>query len=165
MEVDVEDENKHRAVNVGQNKYPFQQITPQNKYQYGKVYIRCQLQGTDTEMFICLDSGSESSVVTMGYLKALGVDLSKKEKSDMKLETFGTMIIHVGWKIKLYIQIEGNAEVFPITFQIDPNRDVTQCVFGQNVLRTLKVDLDFATWNPERCMVLYTGEERSEIMD
>ena len=154
---------KHRAINLRQIQRKFQQITPQNKYDFSKAYIKCQLIDTDTEMYICLDSGSESSVVTEGYLGMLGADFMKKEKSNMRLETFGDDVIQVGWKIKLNIQIEGNDEVFTITFQIDPNEKVSQCVFGQNMMRTLKLDMDFATWNEDRCEVLYTGEKLPNI--
>ena len=126
-------------------------------------YIKYAVKGTHIPMYALVDTGCEMSMLTMNDLNYLNVDKSQIMKTHQKLDTFGQTRFLITKCIKLAITLENTTKEHEIVFLIDEREDAHGITIGQDELRTMGCDIDFGTWNEEKCQIYskndVTGEQ------
>ena len=136
-------------------KIEFFLITPQNKLQASKAFVKIHFHPHQSTMacFGMIDSGSEASILTQKYLDSLNLPNLKITDCKVKMSTFGGQIIIAYKQFTVTMSFHKSNKKLAITFLIDPNRDIANSIIGQDVLRKFRLDVNVATINSPDCVL------------
>ena len=106
---------KHTNTKAPHPLLDFYPMTPQNKHLASKAFVNIIALDNTFSFYAQVDSGSEDSIITQGYLNQLNIKNLKIRPTRVKMITFGNqMLISKG-----YITTKVNFYKSPFTIDID----------------------------------------------
>ena len=142
---------KHTNTKAPHPLLDFYPMTPQNKHLASKAFVNIIALDNTFSFYAQVDSGSEDSIITQGYLNQLNIKNLKIRPTRVKMITFGNqMLISKGY-ITTKVNFYKSPFTIDIDFLIDPTVKLFNAIIGQATGRIKRFDLDIGVIDPENC--------------
>ena len=129
----------------------FYPMTPQNKHLASKAFVNLLALDNSFTCYAQIDSGSEDSIITQGYLNQLDTGNLKVKPTKVKMLTFGNQVILAKGFITMSVNLYKSPHQIELEVLIDPTVKVFNAILGQTICRVLQFDVDIAVIDPMRC--------------
>ena len=116
-----------------------------------KLFVKIIIPNNQKMEYGLLDTGSESCVVSMGFVKKHGLS-ELLIPSYAELQTFGSKVMATKYKLTFDFNFLDNIPTHSMEAVVSSSKQ-TILVIGQNILRELKLNIDYEFSNPNEYLL------------